>query len=540
MTNTLREIIISSEETVKYFRIQNFYFGNQSLKDIITSTSELVTKFSNYISEGYMNEIINSLNTLLTAQENNDYILIADMLEIQHIPLLKQLMLESLSSNEIVPDFFVKNINFLNDKSLAEKIVKNYKRLDSIGNYSVEITNLGVYTLKYQNDNNSFYFHSNTNPIDEGNMLAQYHSKSDIYSYNIFGFGLGYHVNAFLNLDQRYTVTVFENNLDILTIAFAYCDLSLILANPRFHLKFGDISIFTADLSSNNSIAVIHYPSLKLFNDGPVKEAINNYFINTNSMHAQGKFLDWNFYYNQQNKDTYVEEVACCFNNKNVVYAAGGPSLENTLDYLRTIQNNLDDYTIICASTSYKGLLNEGIIPDFVIIIDPQDIMINHFINTPLAKTKMLYLATAYHGAVSCFKGDKYIIYQQGYKPSEEFAEKNELMLFETHGSVSTLAIDLALKFNCKSLTTLGLDLGHTNQMRHCFNENDKSSIDKDLIYVPAIVGKNVETTHILNIYRKWIEQRLNGIKNINLVNVSDGAIINGMQNINTNDFKKS
>ena len=142
-------------------------------------------------------------------------------------------------------------------------------------------------------------------------MLAQYYSKPEIYSYRILGFGLGYHVNAFLNIDKRFTVTVFEDNLDILTIAFTYCDLTPILSNPRFHLCFGDISLFTDDISSNNSIAVIHYPSLKSFPEGAVKDAINNYFINTNVMYAQGKFLDWNFYYNQQNKDPYVKDAEC-------------------------------------------------------------------------------------------------------------------------------------------------------------------------------------------------------------------------------------
>ena len=51
-------------------------------------------------------------------------------------------------------------------------------------------------------------------------------------------------------------------------------------------------------------------------------------------------------------------------------------------------------------------------------------------------------------------------------------------------------------------------------------------------IYVKSVKGESVPTTNILNIYRKWIENRIKDVKNIKLVNMSHGAYIEGMENV--------
>lgn len=99
---------------------------------------------------------------------------------------------------------------------------------------------------------------------------------------------------------------------------------------------------------------------------------------------------------------------------------------------------------------------------------------------------------------------------------------------------MSTSAIDLILRFNCKSLTTIGLDLAYTDNKTHSYDAKSvDTSTSSRYIYVKGVRGDSLPTTNILNIYRKWIENRIeNRIKNIKLVNMSRGAYIEGMENV--------
>ena len=42
-----------------------------------------------------------------------------------------------------------------------------------------------------------------------------------------------------------------------------------------------------------------------------------------------------------------------------------------------------------------------------------------------------------------------------------------------------------------------------------------------------------VYTTNVLNIYRMWIEKRIENVRDISFINVSKGAYIKGMRNVN-------
>ena len=247
-------------------------------------------------------------------------------------------------------------------------------------------------------------------------------------------------------------------------------------------------------------------------------------------MSSQEKYLNWNFYYNMKLNSRPVDTLKDNFKSKDIIYVAAGPSLNYYFDYLK--KNMASDNTIIiCASTIYRTLLNKNIIPDYVIMTDAQDNMISHVKDIDKTGSSLIYLSTACSNAVAAFNGDKYILFQYGYEPAENYANKNHLSLIETGGSVSTSAIDLILRFNCKSLTTIGLDLAYTNNKTHSYDTKNVDTSNR-YIYVKSVKGESVPTTNILNIYRKWIENRIKDVKNIKLVNMSHGAYIEGMENV--------
>ena len=156
--------------------------------------------------------------------------------------------------------------------------------------------------------------------------------------------------------------------------------------------------------------------------------------------------------------------------------------------------------------------------------------MIRHIQDIPETKTTMLYLCTTASNAVQEFKGKRYIIYQKDYPEAYKYATVRDYTLFETGGSVSTLAIDLAIRFGCRQLTTLGLDLGYTENKTHSF-ENSATLDKQSLLHVKSVTGATIPTTRVFNSYRLWIENRIQDSKDISFVNLSSGAFIEGMEN---------
>ncbi len=532
--------------TIEYFRIQDFFHGNISFNKVVNSLNQLLPMFT----DEEISLITDNLGTILNAQSEADYVLLADMLEISLLTSVKSILEARISTDgsNPKPEYLNNNLEALKNAdnsgkytSLITLIQKNSaKYISSFSTqtqyiYNVEQTNIGVPTLKVTTNDKSVYYHSNVNPFSEGRMLARYYAKPDTYNYNVFGFGFGYHIKALLESDRRFRINAIETNIEVLTMAFMYIDLADILSNDRFSLEYCPLDNFADSFknllnNSENSSLLIHYPSLATLEDGILKQSLNNYFINFSSMYSQENYLNWNFYYNMKLNSKSADTLKDNFKSKDIIYVAAGPSLNYYFDYLA--KNMASSNTIIiCASTIYRTLLNKNVIPDYVIMTDAQDNMISHVKDIDTTGSSLIYLSTACSNAVAAFNGDKYILFQYGYEPAENYADKNHLSLIETGGSVSTSAIDLILRFNCKSLTTIGLDLAYTDNKTHSYDTKNVDTSNR-CIYVKSVKGESLPTTNILNIYRKWIENRIKDVKNIKLVNMSHGAYIEGMENV--------
>jgi hypothetical protein len=344
---------------------------------------------------------------------------------------------------------------------------------------------------------------------------------------------MGYHVEALLKLDRRFKVAVIETNADVLTLAFMHRDLSKILSDENFELIYATADEVSDIIKAHENRALLpHYPSLMSLADINLKDALTDYYVKLNVSLADKRLLDCNFYYNMKRNDAPADEVLGQLTSKSVIFVAGGPSLKDNLTYLRNAQA---DKIIVTASTSYRLLTENGIVPDFVFMIDPGDSMKNHVSGIPAGKSKLIYLGTASRFGVDEFQGQHFIVFQNGYEPAEEFAKKNNYILIETGGSVSTAAIDFILQAGCCELITFGLDLAFTDNMVHSFDEGANVTDNDTSMEMTGIDGNPIKTCRILSIYRKWIENRLRREKrDISLINVSRGVPIEGMKNITT------
>lgn len=268
--------------------------------------------------------------------------------------------------------------------------------------------------------------------------------------------------------------------------------------------------------------------------EGPVKDSLKNYFISLSTAHEQAQLLKENFYYNQQQKDESVDSIKLNFQNKNVIYIGGGPSAETKLENIKRCLSCHPDTITICAGTVYRKLLSLDVIPDYVMISDSQASLFRQLNNIPETRSRLIYLSTASCGAVKVFQGKKYIAYQSGFDASEQIARQNNYTLFSTGGSVSTLAVDFAIRSGCKKLITVGLDLSFPQNKTHGFSlsaDTDTASLSAPLTILD-LHGNEVQTSQPLNSYRKWIEQRICTENTVEFINITEGAFIHGMKNM--------
>lgn len=70
--------------------------------------------------------------------------------------------------------------------------------------------------------------------------------------------------------------------------------------------------------------------------------------------------------------------------------------------------------------TAARKLINEGIIPDLIVIEDAQENMYKQVCNLPTEHIPLLLLSTASAQILDYYKGQSYVAYQKGYDLAEK------------------------------------------------------------------------------------------------------------------------
>ena len=213
------------------------------------------------------------------------------------------------------------------------------------------------------------------------------------------------------------------------------------------------------------------------------------------------------------------------FKDKAVVIVGAGPSVDSQLDRLRKYR---DKITVFATGHITRRLVNEGIIPDAVIITDPQPLMYKQIDGVNLNGIPMILLSTASSSVIDYYNGSIYVAYQSGYELAEIKAKEIGATLFETGGSVTTTALDIALRFGASKIIFVGVDLAYTGGYSHASGEGRKVGNIDGLRQVRSNTGGMVYTSKNLDIYRKWIERRIEGVMDTKFYNTGEGAVIKG------------
>ena len=529
----IAEIIDSAVKTVWNYRKQFFYKGAMSLRETIS----LLQNYATHLIELGGEEVFLNMgfSMLLDAQESEDEILVADVLEGQTIPTLEQLV-QNLQMNRSPEErsFLEKNLSMLKSRGrgdFAKKIEVAEPMVDC--EYTVEYTASGHPTICLSENGYSYYISGNNNPYSDALSFISANTNRDYYEYILLGAGLFFEAQALLELRPDVRLTIAEEDIYLLRLALTIRDVSDFLDDERLNLADSSYAELLLNLDASKTDVLIRKPAMRHIRDVRAKDILQTFFVKRMTILEQAFVLEAEFRKNirPDHQVKSVDEVAPQIAGKKIYFVAGGPSLDGCIDRLK---NREEDSVLFCVGTSAARLKGENIIPDFVIITDVSDnVCMQVRGNLDEKKTTLLYMCSANAKAVDSFGGENYVIFQNGFYMAEEYALSHGYTLFSTGGSVSTTALDVCIRFGAKEVVCIGLDLAYTNNKSHAKGTLSISDIVSSVTpMVKSVSGKMIPTAGNLHAFHLWIENRIRDEKDIRFINISDGAYIEGMENV--------
>ncbi|EHP1802219.1 motility associated factor glycosyltransferase family protein, partial [Campylobacter jejuni] len=191
---------------------------------------------------------------------------------------------------------------------------------------------------------------------------------------------------------------------------------------------------------------------------------------------------------------------------ENAIVVSAGPSLAKQLPLLKAYQ---DKAVIFCADGALSMLEKEGIVPDYVLNIDFEDLPLRFFKNKE-NKLFLNILSCATHPSLVCCLDNKSVVLRED--PLYQRFNLNDFGYIDTGTHVSHFSYTLALALGFKNIIMIGQDLafdekGNSHSKGFALGERIDHTLNLPVLQVPAYAGKGEVLTHIAwNDYRIKLE----------------------------------
>ncbi|EAH6446885.1 DUF115 domain-containing protein, partial [Campylobacter jejuni] len=442
-------------------------------------------------------------------------------------------------------DLFLKNTQalFEVDQILAYKL-RSLEKID----FKILQNENGINFIK---DDIALYKNPNQELLESLTLFKSEYEKYPVLFF--YGFGNGMFYKALCENKNHKHIIVFEDELEILALAFHLFDFSKELKNEKLIL-FYTPEVTTAQLTTLFIYENIQ-KSVKIFN----LYIHNNFYekFYTQKIKNLNYKLMETIKYVVLNKgnDPYdsIIGIKHTLNNipkllshgifqdflkkrkrkvKNAIIVSTGPSLTKQLPLLKQYANKA---TIFCADSAYPILAKHNIKPDYVCMLERDDIVSKCFDNDfkEFDKGILFILASVVHKEVIEFLERNNREYMLVHRPLH-FAVSLNLKEFGYIGvgaSVANMAYELAASLRHENIIFIGQDLayakdGSSHPREHIYgNQGEKL---RGEIYTLAYGGeKQVRTQLTWNLFRQAFEKDIFWAKEklkINTYNCTEGG----------------
>ncbi len=447
-------------------------------------------------------------------------------------------------------ELFNKNIESLSNILLKESLkeIKSSKFELILGKDNLDIN------LKDTSDNTFLY----ENVIDELNsMLNTYNDKYLLYPVLYFyGFGNGILFKALLQNKNHQHIVVFEKDIEIIWIMFHILDFSHELQSARLMVlqtSSLDIEFFSNFCSSKPFFQFSRIYFLELMSHyyerfhedilGLNKKLAENF---KNSIVSHGNDpLDAlqgieQFVYNLPQMITHPSYKELLSKRKNLsdtaIIVSTGPSLTKQLPLLKKYASKA---TIFCADSSYPILAKHGIKPDYVCMLERDEIVAECFNNDfgEFDKDIVFIVKSVTHPHTIKYlqKNNRAFILVSTYASFIQYLKLDYFGYFNMGFSVAHMNFLLTIHLKYKNIILIGQDLAyakdgqtHSQGFIHANLHNGDYERDLDKFSTTAYGGNGkVQSSEIWTLFRHNFEKDIVNIKmnyHITTYNCTEGG----------------
>lgn len=349
---------------------------------------------------------------------------------------------------------------------------------------NLNITYLKTKTGKTTVEVDGYLLHSKYDPVNESRKIIETKYEKQKLTI-IFGLGLGYLLDE---IKKRK-----ENLNNIILIDPLYKKLKHIEQNDVHvldHINLKEIEKVIGDRATYfdrkfNVICSPNYDKLFMEEYKIVLESIRNVqkmnLVAENTLRFYSEDWQRNSIYNLASLQNSYN--LCSLKKKfdcPVIIASGGPSLIKQLPLLKKNARNI---IVIAAGSTVNTLINNDIIPDFVVSIDGTIENYKHFKNLDSQNINLIYGFSSY-----------YKIQQKSYKNKYAFLDFRDrffseylktvydidLPLIIGGSSVAIFALSIALYITTGPIALIGQDLAYTNFKTHAEGNEGFKLVDED------------------------------------------------------------
>ncbi len=210
------------------------------------------------------------------------------------------------------------------------------------------------------------------------------------------------------------------------------------------------------------------------------------------------------------------------------IVVAAGPSLDKNIDKLKKAKNKA---LIIAVDTAIRPLINHGIVPDMMAIIDcikPAEIVTIKGMEDVMLVSSIVGQA----GVLDFHKGRK-VFFSEGYEYVSKVFRDNNVMFREVHsgGSVATTAFSLMYMIGLDTIILVGQDLAFSGKQTHASGTFEVLEDAREASKAYEVEGNYEEKVYTggdFKIYIDWYKSFIQGAKkrrpNLRVINATEGG----------------
>ena len=455
-------------------------------------------------------------------------------------------------------DFLKDNLKILSHKS--PELCSLIKNAPNDNQYNITTSKSGIASLsRISPDGTKKSLHSKYDPKQEAAQFIDSIYSDESSNYILIGLGLGYHLNDLhKRVSSQDRIIIFEKNPTLVRLAFSQNNFSEALSNPgvSIHINPDPSKIEQILYEDRTNLAIHGYTPIDL---KPLVNLERDYYklINLAIKQAHQKFkLDINtqaaysqkFYKNIFNnglaitKSPGIVATKDIFPSIPIIIVSAGPSLDKNIGLIKSVREQI---LVITVATALKPLLRNGIKPDFVISIDPNEDTIQSFDIKGIPDDLWLIYDPCIPPEICSLFNKRKIMMDSKIELAKWITDHSEKKgALGNISSVAHAAYYLAQHMGCAPIILVGQDLSFEGHRMHCtdsfYNQANQDNIGADRTlgvleynkyrgYTQSITptvdifDHKSKTTKAMEIYRHQLIKEINETGRI--LNATEGGV---------------